>query len=279
MYRRDISKTGTPFGDQTACPFDTADNTCYPSNEPLYPTGRIVLYTICMLYIVPTPIGNLQDITLRALEIIQTCDAVLCEDTRRTQTLLSHFQIHKPLYRYNENDERSVETCLTHLKSGKKMALVSDCGTPCISDPGWKLVKRALENEIPVSPLPGPTAAATALSAAGLTGGAFTFLGFLPRKSGKAAKLITAAAALKHPVIVYESPYRVLKMLELIRQTLGEHTRVVAARELSKVYEEFIRGTVLEVHAQLAARKKVQGEFVLIIDCFDEKENSNDSDF
>lgn len=232
-----------------------------------------------MLYIVPTPIGNLQDITLRALEILQTCDAVLCEDTRRTQTLLSHFQIHKPLYRYNENDERSVQTCLTHLKSGKKMALVSDCGTPCISDPGWKLVKRALENEIPVSPLPGPTAAATALSAAGLTGGAFTFLGFLPRKSGKAAKLIAAAAALKHPVIVYESPYRVLKMLELIGQTLGEQTRVVAARELSKVYEEFIRGTVTEVHAQLAARKKVQGEFVLIIDCFDEKEDPNDPDF
>lgn len=231
-----------------------------------------------MLYIVPTPIGNLQDITLRALEVLKNAEGILCEDTRRTQILLSHFGISKPTYRYNENDERSVETCVAHLKSGKNMALVSDCGTPCISDPGWKLVKRALENQIPVCPLPGPTAAATALSGAGLTGGAFTFLGFLPRKSGKAAKLIAAAAALKHPVIVYESPYRVVKMLELIGKTLGEDTNIVVARELSKVYEEFLRGTVREVRANLAARKKVQGEFVLIMDCFDTHgEDTDDS--
>ena len=229
-----------------------------------------------MLYIVPTPIGNLQDITLRALEILKAADAILCEDTRRTQILLSHYGISKPVYRYNENDERSVEKCLEQLKSGKKLALVSDCGTPCISDPGWKLVKKALENNISVSPLPGPTAAATALSGAGLTGGAFTFLGFLPRKSGKAAKLIAAAATLKYPVIIYESPYRVLKMLELISQTLGPQIRLTAARELSKVYEEFLRGTVTEVHNQLAARKKIQGEFVLIIDCFDTEEEPAD---
>ena len=224
-----------------------------------------------MLYIVPTPIGNLQDITLRALETLKTADAVLCEDTRRTHILLTHFGISKPTYRYNENDEKSVARCLETLKAGKNCALVSDCGTPCISDPGWKLVKAALENNIPVSALPGPSAVACALSGAGLTGGAFTFLGFLPRKAGKAAKLLASAAALKHPVIIYESPYRVLKMLELIAQTLGEKTPLVAARELTKVHEEFLRGTVGEVRAQLAARAKVQGEFVLIIDCFDEK--------
>ena len=222
-----------------------------------------------MLYVVPTPIGNLRDITLRALDMLQTCDAVLCEDTRRTQTLLTHFQIHKPLYRYNENDERSVARCLDALKSGKNCALVSDCGTPCISDPGWKLVKAAVAADIPVTALPGPSAVACALSGAGLTGGAFTFLGFLPRKPGKAAKLLSSAAALKHPVIIYESPYRVVKMLELIAHTLGENIPVVAAREISKVYEEYLRGTAQELAEKLRQKNKVQGEFVLIIDCFD----------
>ena len=221
-----------------------------------------------MLYLVPTPIGNLRDITLRALDVLQSCDVVLCEDTRRTQTLLTHFQIHKPLYRYNENDERSVMRCVQVLQEGKNGALVSDCGTPCISDPGWKLVRAAVSAGVAVMALPGPTAAACALSAAGLTGGAFTFLGFLPRKSGKAAKLLVQAARLKHPVIVYESPYRVIKMLELIAHTLGGNTPVVVARELSKVYEEYLRGTAQELAQQLSARKKVQGEFVLIIDCF-----------
>lgn len=236
-----------------------------------------------MLYVVPTPIGNLRDITLRALDVLQACDGVLCEDTRRTQTLLSHFQIHKPLYRYNENDERSVARCLEALKSGKNCALVSDCGTPCISDPGWKLVKAAVAADIPVTALPGPTAMACALSGAGLTGGAFTFLGFLPRKPGKAAKLLSGAAALKHPVIVYESPYRVVKMLQLIAQTLGPTTQVVAAREISKVYEEYLRGSAVELAEKLSQKNKVQGEFVLIIDCFDassaEEETDEDTNF
>ncbi len=222
-----------------------------------------------MLYVVPTPIGNLRDITLRALDVLQSCDAVLCEDTRRTQTLLTHFQIHKPLYRYNENDDRSVTRCLEALQAGKNCALVSDCGTPCISDPGWKLVKAAVAANVAVTALPGPTAMACALSGAGLTGGAFTFLGFLPRKPGKAAKLLTGAAALKHPVLVYESPYRVIKMLELIAKTLGENIPVVAVREISKVYEEYARGSARELVEQFSQKNKVQGEFVLIIDCFD----------
>ena len=237
-----------------------------------------ICYTGTMLYIVPTPIGNLRDITLRALDVLQACDAVLCEDTRRTQTLLTHFQIHKPLYRYNENDERSVASCLQALEAGKNCALVSDCGTPCISDPGWKLVKAAVEHNIPVIALPGPSAVACALSGAGLTGGAFTFLGFLPRKAGKAAKLLTQAAALKHPLVVYESPYRVIKMLELIAHTLGADIPVVAARELSKVYEEYARGTATQLAQQFSKQKKVQGEFVLIIDCFDAREDSDEDE-
>ncbi|MCQ2411124.1 MAG: 16S rRNA (cytidine(1402)-2'-O)-methyltransferase [Elusimicrobiaceae bacterium] len=221
-----------------------------------------------MLYIVPTPIGNLQDITLRALEVLKAADVVLCEDTRRTQILLSHFAISKPTVRYNEHDERSVSRCVQLLQSGQTAALVSDCGTPCISDPGWKLVREAVKAGIQVSSLPGPSAAACALAGAGLTGGAFVFLGFLPRKAGKAAKQLSAARDLHVPLIVYESPYRVVKMLELISKTLGEDTPVVVARELSKVYEEWLRGNVREVAQELASRSKVQGEFVIIIDCF-----------
>lgn len=238
----------------------------------------VFLYTNTMLYIVPTPIGNLQDITLRALETLKSADAILCEDTRRTQILLSHFGISKPTYRYNENDERSIARCLEALKSGKNCALVSDCGTPCISDPGWKLVKEALKAGVQVTALPGPSALACALSGAGLTGGAFTFLGFLPRKPGRAAKLLTAAAALKHPVVVYESPYRVVKMLQLISKTLGENTPVVLARELTKVYEEYLRGSAGELAVQLAQKNKVQGEFVMIIDCFDSTASNEEED-
>ena len=218
-----------------------------------------------MLSIVPTPLGNLQDITLRAVETLKAADFVLCEDTRRTQILLTHFGISKPTVRYNENDDNSVRRCLDLLKQGKNCALVSDCGTPCISDPGWKLVKEAAKEKLPITSLPGPSAAACALAGAGFTGGAFTFLGFLPRKPGKAGKLLSAAYSQKHPVIVYESPFRVIKLLELIGKTLGENTPVVAAREISKVYEEWLRGSVAEVAAELSVRKKVQGEFVIVI--------------
>lgn len=218
-----------------------------------------------MLSIVPTPLGNLQDITLRALDMLKTADFVLCEDTRRTQILLTHFGISKPTVRYNENDASSVRRCLELLKQGKNCALVSDCGTPCISDPGWKLVRDAARQGLPVTSLPGPSAAACALAGAGFTGGAFTFLGFLPRRSGKAAKLLSGAYAQQHPVIVYESPFRVMKLLELIAQTLGPDTPVVAAREISKVYEEWLRGRAGDVAENLRKRKKVQGEFVVVI--------------
>ena len=232
-----------------------------------------------MLSIVPTPLGNLQDITLRALETLKAADFVLCEDTRRTQILLTHFGISKPTVRYNENDDFSVKRCLDLLRQGKNCALVSDCGTPCISDPGWKLVKEAAREGLSVTSLPGPSAAACALAGAGFTGGAFTFLGFLPRKPGKAAKLLAAAYAQKHPVIVYESPFRVIKLLELIAKTLGENTPVVAARERSKVYEEWLRGKATEVAADLAKRKKVQGEFVIVIGLPETEQTNENTDF
>ena len=229
-----------------------------------------------MLAIVPTPLGNLQDITLRALETLKAADFVLCEDTRRTQILLTHFGISKPTVRYNENDASSICRCLELVRQGKNCALVSDCGTPCISDPGWKLVKEAAKEKLPITSLPGPSAAACALAGAGFTGGAFTFLGFLPRKPGKAAKLLTAAYSQKHPVIVYESPFRVIKLLELIGKTLGEQIPVVAAREISKVYEEWLRGSAAQVAADLSKRKKVQGEFVVVIGLPETEQEPND---
>ena len=231
-----------------------------------------------MLSIVPTPLGNLQDITLRAVDTLKNADFVLCEDTRRTQILLTHFGISKPTVRYNENDDFSVRRCLELLKQGKHCALVSDCGTPCISDPGWKLVKAAAQEGLPLTSLPGPSAVACALAGAGITGGAFTFLGFLPRKAGKAAKLLAAAYELNHPVVIYESPYRVVKMLELIAKTLGENTPVIAARELSKVYEEWLRGTAQSLAEELRKRKKVQGEFVIIIGLPETKEEHEEPD-
>lgn len=232
-----------------------------------------------MLSIVPTPLGNLQDITLRALDTLKAADFILCEDTRRTQGLLSHFGIAKPTVRYHENDASSVQRCLELLRRGKQCALVSDCGTPCISDPGWKLVRAAAREGLPVTSLPGPSAAACALAGAGFTGGAFTFLGFLPRKSGKAVKLLAGAYAQKHPVIVYESPFRVLKLLELAGQTLGVHTPVVVAREISKLYEEWLRGSVADVADALRKRKKVQGEFVLVFGLPEtEEETAHDAD-
>lgn len=237
-----------------------------------------ILYTSGMLSIVPTPLGNLQDITLRALETLKAADIVLCEDTRRTHILLTHFGISKPTVRYNENDNTSVKKCLELLRQGKNCALVSDCGTPCISDPGWKLVRAAAQENIAVTSLPGPSAAACALAGAGFTGGAFTFLGFLPRKPGKAAKLLAGAYSQKHPVIVYESPFRVIKLLELIAKTLGEQTPVVAAREISKVYEEWIRGTAVQVATNLSQRKKVQGEFVVVVGLPETEQGENEDD-
>jgi len=218
-----------------------------------------------MLYIVPTPIGNLKDITQRALETLREADMIFAEDTRRTKALLSHFLIDKPVIRYNENDERSVKHCAALCES-KTCALVCDGGTPAVSDPGWKLVKECVDRNIKVVPLPGPSALTCALSGAGVTGGAFVFLGFLPRKAGKITKALTAAVALEKPVVIYEAPFRVIKLLEIISDALGPQTPVIIARELTKVYEEWLRGPVGEIIETLKKKPKILGEFVVIID-------------
>lgn len=218
-----------------------------------------------MLYIVPTPIGNLQDITLRALDTLKSADYILCEDTRQTGKLLSAYGISVKTLRYNENDPSALSRLTDLLKSGKNCALVSDAGTPCVSDPGWKLVKAAREAGVKVTALPGPTAAACALSGAGMGGGGFTFLGFLPRKPGKIVKTVKAALQLERPVIIYESPYRIVKLLEIIKTGVGPGLQAAAAREISKTFEEYLTGTVAEIAELLSARKKILGEFVLIL--------------
>ena len=218
-----------------------------------------------MLYIVPTPIGNLRDITLRALDTLKQADFVFCEDTRQSAKLLASYGINTKILRYNENDENSLKGLLALLKEGKNCALVSDAGTPCVSDPGWKLVKAAREAGVKITALPGASAAPCALSGAGIGGGGFTFLGFMPRKQGKILKTVKAALALGKPVVIYESPYRIVKLLEIIEKGISPDIQAVAARELSKTFEEYITGDVAQVRGVLAVRKKILGEFVLIL--------------
>lgn len=218
-----------------------------------------------MLYVVPTPIGNLQDITLRALEILKQADFILCEDTRQTKKLLDNFGLQTKTLRYNEQNEHSFAPLIKMLKEGKNLALVSDAGTPCVSDPGWKLVKLARQENIKVTALPGASAATCALSASGLSGGGFCFLGFLPKKKGKALKQIQAALAVEKPIIIYESPYRIIKFLEILQENLPQ-VKVFIGREITKTFEEYLSGTPSELLANFKARNKILGEFVIILD-------------
>jgi 16S rRNA (cytidine1402-2'-O)-methyltransferase len=228
-----------------------------------------------MLYIVPTPIGNLQDITLRALDALKTVDFIFCEDTRHTAVLAAHYGLKARLVRYDENDISSLSRCAALLKEGKKCALVSDAGTPCISDPGWKLVKEARASGVEIAALPGASALTTALSGAGVCGGGFVFLGFTARKRGKIVKTLKAAFALEKPVVVYESPYRAVKFLEIVRENFGPDIKVVIARELTKTFEEWLAGTCAQLLENLKSRKKILGEFVLIFDARQNEEEEN----
>ncbi|MCB4756422.1 MAG: 16S rRNA (cytidine(1402)-2'-O)-methyltransferase [Elusimicrobia bacterium] len=217
-----------------------------------------------ILYLVPTPIGNLSDITLRAIETLKTVQVVACEDTRRTEILLRHLQIKKPLMRYDEHTHaKASREILRLLETGQSVALVSDSGTPTISDPGRRLVEDALRAQRTVVPLPGPSAVLAALSAAGLPGEGFVFLGFLPRRAGRAERVLREALGLGRNVVVFESPFRVMGTLQWIAK-IDPALRVVIARELTKVYEEFLRGRADELMERMAGRE-VKGEVVLVI--------------
>lgn len=218
------------------------------------------------LYVVATPIGNLEDITLRALRVLREVELIAAEDTRRTRKLLTHFEIKTPcLSYYRENEARRAEELLRQLTEGRSVALVSDAGTPGIADPGARLVNRAREAGVAVVPLPGASALAAFLSIAGQTGASHLFLGFLPGRAGERRKLLQSLAAEIHPLIFYESPHRLLKSLADALAVLGDR-RVVMARELTKIHEEVLTGSLAATLAELQQRRAIKGEWVILLD-------------
>jgi 16S rRNA (cytidine1402-2'-O)-methyltransferase len=220
--------------------------------------------TLGTLYVVATPIGNLEDITLRALRVLKEVGLVACEDTRRTRTLLTHFGIHVPVTSYFEHNKLAKgPAILKTLRDGKSVALVTDAGTPGISDPGFLLVREAREAGIPVVPVPGPSAVVAALSAAGIPADSFVFDGFLPVKPGKRIHRLEALRELETTCVCYESPHRILASLEAIGQVFGQ-AEIVVARELTKQFEEIVRGTPEALRERFAAGT-ARGEFTLVI--------------
>ncbi len=218
------------------------------------------------LFLVGTPIGNLEDITLRAIRTLGEVDVVACEDTRHTQVLLDHFQITTPTISYHEHNEltRAPELIL-RLEEGEHIALVSDAGMPGISDPGHRLVALCIRHEIEVQPVPGPSAFLASLAAGGLSTQSFRFAGFLPPKKGQRRKELETLKDLADTLVFYEAPHRILETLEDIAETLGDRL-VVVAREVTKIHEEFLRGTCRQVLEELSRRDRVKGEITLIVD-------------
>jgi 16S rRNA (cytidine1402-2'-O)-methyltransferase len=218
------------------------------------------------LYLVATPIGNLEDITLRALRTLKEVDLIACEDTRQTQKLLSHYGIEKRTISYHEHNEltRAAEL-IVQLEQGTSIALVSDAGMPGISDPGYRLVSLAIRHHIPVVPIPGASAFLAALVASGLPTDSFHFSGFLPEKSGKRRAVLERVKASPRTQIFYEAPHRIVESLEDVVAVLGPERHVVVAREVTKIYEEFLRGTADEVLENLKQRDDIRGEITLLI--------------
>jgi 16S rRNA (cytidine1402-2'-O)-methyltransferase len=217
-----------------------------------------------MLYIIPTPIGNLEDITLRAIRILGEVDLILAEDTRVTGKLLKHLDIQRPLSSHHKNNEHAtLDRVVSRLMSGEKIALVSDAGTPGISDPGFLLVRRCVEENIPVETLPGPTAFVPALVNSGLPCDRFHFEGFLPHKKGKQTA-IARLAELDVTFVLYESPHRIVKTLIKLAEACGPERQASISRELSKMFEETVRGSLSDL-ATYFEEKGVKGEFVLVV--------------
>jgi 16S rRNA (cytidine1402-2'-O)-methyltransferase len=216
------------------------------------------------LYLVATPIGNLEDITLRALRVLRQVDKIACEDTRQTQKLLNHFGISRPTVSYHLFNEAGRAAELTaELAAGARIAIVSDAGTPGIADPGTQLAQAAIAAKVPVFPIPGANAALSALIASGLCAETFTFHGFLPAKQGQRRSLLEALPRTGTHVF-YETPHRILEALADLAAAFGPAQHIVVARELTKLHEEFLRGPVSEVLATLASRPQVRGEMVLL---------------
>ncbi|GEK92024.1 16S rRNA (cytidine(1402)-2'-O)-methyltransferase [Alkalibacterium kapii] len=218
------------------------------------------------LYLVPTPIGNLDDMTFRAVDLLKHVDLIASEDTRNTQKLLNHFEIESPQISFHEhNSKERTPQLIEKLKAGKSIAQVSDAGMPSISDPGVDLVKAAIDEGITVVPLPGANAALTALIASGLTPQPFYFLGFLPRKKKELNAKLTELNKREETLVFYESPHRIKQVVVAMKEVFGEKRQIVLAREVTKRFEEFIRGTIKEVLEWLN-NEKIRGEFVVIVE-------------
>jgi 16S rRNA (cytidine1402-2'-O)-methyltransferase len=218
------------------------------------------------LYIVATPIGNLEDMTFRAVRVLKEADAIACEDTRHTRKLLNHYGIETPLISYHEHNEvERTEELLERLRLGQTIALVSDAGTPLISDPGYRVVRAAAAAGFAVVPVPGPSALTAALSASGLATDAVRFCGFLPHKSGQRRNAIEAVAGDAATLVFFEAPHRILEAVGDLRAVLGNRPAVLA-RELTKVHEEFLRGGLDQLAATLATRESAsRGEFTIMV--------------
>ncbi len=215
------------------------------------------------LYVVPTPIGNLEDITLRALTVLRGVDVIAAEDTRTTKFLLDHFQIQKPLLSFfTHNEQFRVPQIIEKLKNGESIAIVSDAGTPGISDPAYSIITAAIENYIPIIPLPGATAFVPVLVASGLPTNEFVFVGFLPHKKGRKTKLESLITE-ERTIVLYESPHRILKTLEELKTYLGDRNAVIG-REMTKKFEEIRRGTLNSLYQHFSTTS-VKGEFVIVV--------------
>lgn len=218
------------------------------------------------LYIVATPIGNLEDITLRALRILREVDLIACEDTRHTQKLLNHFDIKTPMQSYHQHNEaaRAAEL-VANIEAGKRIALVSDAGMPGISDPGERVIRAAVERGLTVISVPGPSAMISALVASGLSTASFRFAGFLPARSGERRTVLEGLAKAAETMVFYEAPHRIVDMLADLGMVFGADRRIVIARELTKVHEEFLRGSIAEVRQQMESRPAIKGEMTVIV--------------
>tara|TARA_B100000902_G_C27263253_1_gene892050 strand:- start:642 stop:1313 length:672 start_codon:yes stop_codon:yes gene_type:complete len=217
-----------------------------------------------LLYLIPTPIGNLEDITLRALRILKDVDAILAEDTRVTKKILKHYNINNKIFSFHShNEHRVLEKWIKKLKEGKIIALVSDAGTPSVSDPGFLLVRECAKSGIDVKCLPGPTAFLPALVNSGIPCDRFVFEGFLPVKKGRKTRMQDLSVE-SRTMIFYESPHRILKTLKLFLLYFGEERKIAITREISKIYEETIRGTIIDL-IKVYETNKPRGEFVIIV--------------
>lgn len=220
---------------------------------------------MAQLYVVATPIGNLEDITFRAVRVLKEVDAIACEDTRHTRKLLDHYGIQKTLISYHEHNEGPrTEELLALLREGRSLALVSDAGTPLVSDPGYRIVHAAAAEGIVVTPVPGPSAILAALAASGLPTDAFRFCGFLPSKPSQRRKLLESVAADQATLIFYEAPHRIVETLDDLLAILGGRPAVLA-REITKLHEEFLRGSVSAIASELRSRPSIRGELTLIV--------------